>query len=122
MARQQKNTSLYSEQLSLLLSTIVQTLRRDSCHWVDTTRQAVLFGQSCETVRCQGGGLLAGRARLPSYIGLFSQEVGWGNILASNPIYSVFRREHALESPELRRSMLLHSGAVVSVNHRRYKY
>ena len=53
MARQQKNTSLYSEQLSLLLSAIVQTLRRDSCHWVDTTRQAVLFGQSGESVRCR---------------------------------------------------------------------
>ena len=63
------------------------------------------------------------RAReAPSSIGLFSQEVGWGNILASNPIYSVFKREHALESPELRRGMLLNSGAVVSVNHRRYKY
>ena len=122
MARQQKNTSLYSEQLSLLLFTIVQTLRHDSCHWVDTTRQAVLFGQSGESVRCQGGGLLAERARLPSSIGLFSQEVGWGNILASNPIYSVFRREHALESSGMRRGMLLHSGAVVSVNHRRYKY
>ena len=84
MARQQKNTSLYSEQLSLLLSTIVQTLRHDSCHWVDTTRQAVLFGQSGESVRCQGRGLLAGR-EAPSSIGLFSQEVGWGNILASKP-------------------------------------
>jgi hypothetical protein len=78
MARQQKNTSLYSEQLSLLLSTIVQTLRHDSCHWVDTTRQAVLFGQSGESVRCRGGGPLAVHARLPYSIGLFSQEVGWG--------------------------------------------
>ena len=122
MARQKKNTSLYSEQLSLLLSTIVQTLRHDSCHWVDTTRQAVLFGQSGESVRCQGRGLLAGRARLRLPSGCSVKRSDGAIFWHQNPIYSVFRREHALESPELRRGMLLHSGAVVSVNHRRYKY
>lgn len=79
------NTSLYSDQLSVLLSTIAQTNRHGSSHWVDTTRQTVLFCQSGESVRFRVGGLLAVRARLPYSIGLFSQEVGWGNILASKP-------------------------------------
>lgn len=102
MARQQKNTSLYSEQLCLLLSTIVQTLRHDSCHWVDTTRQAVLFGQSGESVRCQGRGLLAGRARLRLPSGCSVKRSDGAIFWHQNPIYSVFKREHALESPELR--------------------
>ena len=41
--RRQKNTFLYSDQLSLLLSTIDPTIRHDSCHWVDPTREAVQF-------------------------------------------------------------------------------
>ena len=72
----QKNTFLYSDQLPLLLSTIVQAIRHDSCHWVDTTRQAVLFCQSGESVRSRIGGLLAAHVSLPYSMGLFSQEVG----------------------------------------------
>ncbi len=79
------NTSLYSDQLSVLLSTIAQTNRHGSSHWVDTTRQTVLFCQSGESVRSRIGGLLAAHVSLPYSMGLFSQEVGWGNILASKP-------------------------------------
>jgi len=39
-----------------------------------------------------------------------------------NPIYSVFKREHALKSSMLGQRWLLQSGSVVSENYTHYEY